>query len=51
LTIFNICGWNLQQRRDILNMATIDFLNNLSMEMELNDYRKELQKKAQNRLH
>lgn len=32
-------------------MATIQFLNMLSMEIEYNDYQEELQKKAQNRLH
>jgi hypothetical protein len=51
LVLFRICGWNLAQRREILNMATIQFLNMLSMEIEYNDYQEELQKKAQNRLH
>jgi hypothetical protein len=51
LVIFRICGWNLAQEREILNMNCQDFLNRLSMELEIEDYKESIQKKQQNRLH
>lgn len=32
-------------------MNVVDFLNTLSMEIELEDYKEELNRKQQNRLH
>lgn len=49
--IFRIAGWNIPLKKEIMKMNCVEFLDNLSMEIEIEDYKEEIMKKQQNRLH